>query len=118
MPQILSKIIALLRREPATFYITGLGTLVTIAVAVFRLTPLEAGYLSAIVTSTGTIITSLLVRPWHVAAVAGAAATLLQALVVFNLHVPSAGIAAVTEAVALVLGLLAVRQNVSPASPA
>lgn len=113
-PGIITKGIAWLRREPASFYITILGTLTTIIVAAAHLDPVQAGYLATIVTSIGTILTSFMVRPWHVAAIAGAAGTFLQALIVFNLKMPSADIAAVTEAVSLILGYLAVRPQVSP----
>lgn len=106
--------LAFLRREPATVYITALGTVVALIIAFAHLSGTQAGYLSALATAAGTIITAALARPVNVVVIGGAAAVVLQSLVLFNFHLSSTEIAAVVAAVTFVLGHLALRPNVSP----
>ena len=91
------------RSEPAAVYVTALGTLTAIIVALLHLDAREAGALATATTAAGTLITALLARPWHVAVIAGAAGTILQALVVFN--VPLSAVEIVTPPLARLLRL-------------
>jgi hypothetical protein len=106
--------IARLRAEPAAFYVTVLGTVAALIVALGHLSPTDAAILAGLVTAAGTVITAFETRPWDVTAIAGAAGVIVQSFVIIGLH-PSPGlVAAVVQAVALVLGLIAVRPNVEP----
>jgi hypothetical protein len=107
-------IINRLRTEPAAFYVTLAGTIAALIVALGHLKADDAAILAGLVTAIGSAVTALETRPVNIAVVAGAAGVILQSCVLFGFH-PSADLsAAVVQAVALVLGLLAVRPNVTP----
>lgn len=103
-----------LRTEPAAFYVTVLGTIAALIVALGHLGSTDAAILAGLVTAIGSAITALEARPIVVPVVAGAAGVILQSLVIVGFHPSSDLVAAVVQAVALVLGLLAVRPNVTP----
>ena len=107
--------LAVLRTEPAAVYVTAFGTVAAVIVALAHLDATQAGVLATVATAAGTLLTALLARPWHVAVIAGAAGTILQALVVFRVPLTADEIAAVVQAISLVLGMLAMRPNLSPA---
>ena len=108
------KLAAILRTEPAAVYVTALGTIAALIVAVAHLNSNQAGALATTATAAGALITAFLARPWHVAVIAGAAGTILQALVVFNVPLPPTEIAAVVQVISLILGLVAMRLNLTP----
>lgn len=110
----MSRLLAVLRTEPAAVYVTALGTVAALIVALAHLNATQAGWLATGATALGTLIAALLARPWHVAVIAGAAGTILQALVVFRVPLSRDEIAAVVQAISLVLGLLAMRPNLTP----
>jgi hypothetical protein len=105
------------RREPAVYFVTILGTIVTLVVVFAHLSQTDAAYLAAFVTGLGTIITALLARPRHVALIGGAVADILQSLVLFNIHLSTSVQAAIIQAVALITGYLAMRPNLTPDLP-
>jgi hypothetical protein len=111
---LITKFIALLRSEPAASFVTALGTVVALIVAFGHLTSTQAGYLSAIATGIGAIITAVLARPVNVAVISGAAGAILQALVLFNLHLSSGEVAAVVGGVNLILGYIVMRPALTP----
>ena len=104
----------LLKTEPAAAYITALGTIVALIVAFAHLDGTQAGYLAAISTGLGTLLTAAFARPVNVAVISGAAGTILQALVLFNVHLASGEIAAVVGAVNLILGYIIMRPALTP----
>ena len=110
----MARLLAVLRTEPATVYITALGTVAAVVVALAHLDATQAGVLATAATAAGTLLTALLARPWHVAVIAGAAGTILQVLVVFRVPLTADEIAAVVQAISLGLGMLAMRPNLSP----
>ena len=105
---------AVLRSEPAAVYVTALGSIAALIVAVWHLDATQAGALATAATAAGTILTAFLARPWHVAVITGAAGTILQALVVFNVPLSSVEIAAVVQVISLILGVIGMRPNLTP----
>ena len=111
----MSRLLAVLRTEPAAVYVTAFGTVAALVVALAHLDATQAGVLATAATAAGTLLTALLARPWHVAVIAGAAGTILQALVVFRVPLTADEIAAVVQAISLGLGIIAMRPNLTPA---
>lgn len=107
-------VVAWLRREPASVYVTGAGQVAALVVALAHLSPLQAGYLAGGVTAAGTIVTALLARPWHVAVIAGAAGVVIDDLAIFRWHISPDVKGIVVSLISLVLGHMAMRPNLTP----
>lgn len=107
-----------LKAEPAAAYVASLGAIVALIVAFWHLDGTKAGYLSAIATALGSILTAVLAKPRHLAVIGGAVGVILQALLLFNVHMSSGMIAAVVAAVNLALGYLVMRPQLTPTAHA
>lgn len=108
--------LARLENEPAAWYMTVAAVVAGLLIAFIHPSAVNAALISGAFTAVATVVVAARTRPVDVAAISGALGILVQSLALLGVHWTADQQGAVVATVNLLIGLLAMRLNLTPVS--